>query len=312
MRCQDIATDLKYEIKGRIFYGNFMVIEDVASEDTPDLLLLTKTAGLDLKSKMHAERLANEQEKASDLVWLVSVDLTVVIIRWPVQRPEVVNIHSQYTTVKLPFEVHGQTVGHLLREVHVLAEKEPDLFARIFSRLPKMNGVIEPRIKLIEQPLGDFFMVAKHLEMALYKPFEAKDDHLSMLFIAGRPRFPEDKLRYAHAMDHLKQRQLENFGDDEGVFGTYQVSAQELSARKSRASSLLKKFVTRFQGDLVVAGALVQADVWEQKVKSFIAELSDDELCELLLAFWMTGIQEDARLRLLVLAVEERSRAVSW
>jgi hypothetical protein len=148
--------------------------------------------------------------------------------------------------------------------------------------------------------------------MALTNPFEARDDHLSMLFVAGRTRYPEQKLEFEHAMDVLKHRQLENFRDDDGVFSTYQVSPQELSARKSRAANLLKKFVNSFPSDNVLDGLPVQWDVWEQKVKSFITDLTDDELCELLLAFWMTGIQQDVRLKLLVLAVEERSRSVQW
>jgi len=312
MRCRDITTDVKYEIKGRMHFGNFMIIDDIQPEDVPGLLLLAGSTALDAKSKQHLQEVTRHGDSVNDSIWLVSVDLSVMIIRFQVQRPEVFNPHSPYTNIKLPYDLRGQSVGHLIKELHMLCEKEGDLFPRIFSRLPSMNGVIQQRIKLRERPFGDIFMLSKHLDMALTNPFEARDDHLSMLFVAGRTRHPEQQLEFEHAMDVLKHRQLENFRDDDGVFSTYQVSPQELSARKSRAANLLKKFVNTFPSDNVLAGLPVQWDAWEQKVKSFISELSDDELCELLLAFWMTGIQQDVRLKLLVLAVEERSRSVQW
>jgi len=312
MRCRDITTDVKYEIKGRMHFGNFMIIEDIQPMDVPGLLLLANSASLDAKSKQHVQTVTRHPDSVNGSIWLVSVDLSVMIIRWPVQRPEIFNPHSPYTNIKLPYDLHGQSVGHLLKELHMLCEKEGDLFPRIFSRLASMNGVIEQRMKFSERPLGDFYMVAKHLDMALTNPFEARDDHLSMLFIAGRTRFPEQQLDFEHAMEVLKQRQVEIFGDGDGVFSTYLVSPQELSARKTRAASLLKKFTTSFPSDYVLAGLPVHADTWEQKVKSFISDLTDDELCELLLAFWMTGIQEDLRLRILVAAVDERSRPVQW
>jgi hypothetical protein len=307
MRCQDIATDVKYEIKGRKYFGNFIVIEDISPDDLPGLILLTKSAGMDSKTKLHVDRLEKENDLVTDLIWFVSLDLSVVIIRWPAQRPEVFNIHSQFTTVKLLSSAYGQSVGELLREIHFQADKDKELFARLFSRLPSMNGIIENRIKLRQHPFGDIFMVARELEMAIDNPFDATDDQLSMLFIAGRTRSAVEPSKYRHAMQELKHRQIENFRDDVGVFPTYRVSKLELSARKSRAASLLKKFLTSFPGDFLLEGALAQHGNWEEKVKAFAGQLSDDELCELLLVYWMSGVQEDLRLKLLVIVAEQRS-----
>ena len=172
--------------------------------------------------------------------------------------------------------------------------------------MPNLNGVIENRIKLRENPFGNFYDIPKRLEDALDFPMGAEDDYLSMLFIAGRSRAGNAGLRFKDAMKELKNRHVENFRDDNGVFSTYHVSSQELTARKSRAAALLKKFLAAFPADYVLAGVPGHAENWEQRVNFFLEDLSDDELCELVLVFWMTGIPEDARLKMLVMAIENR------
>lgn len=305
MRCQYVETDLKYEVSGRKFFGNFMALEEVKDSDEPGLLLLAKSAKMDQLSKRLVDRVNKKHAKAADLVWMVSVDLSVIIVRWPVQRPEVLGL-SQYTSMRLPKELWGNSAAEILKELQLLTEHEEGLNQRVFSRLPHLNGVIENRIKLRENPFGNIYDIPKRLEDALEFPRGAEDDALAMLFIAGRSRAGNVGLRYTDAMKELKQRHVENFRDDNGVFSTYHVSSQELTARKSRAAALLKKFLAAFPADYVLAGVPGHAENWEQKVNSFIADLSDDELCELLLAFWMTGIPEDARLKMLVMAVESR------
>ena len=306
MRCQYVETDLKYEVNGRKYFGNFIALEEVNDSDGPGLLLLAKSAKMDPLSKRLVERVNKKQASASDLVWLVSVDMSVFIVRWPVQRPEVLGL-SKYTSITLPKNLFGNSVVELLSELKLLTEYETGLFQRVFSRLPGNNGVIENRIKLRENPFGNIFDVPQRLEDALDFPMGAEDDLLSMFFIAGRSRSGNVGPRFTEAMKELKNRQVENFRDDNGVLSTYHVSPQELTARKSRAAALLKKFLAAFPADYVLAGAPGHAENWEQRVNFFIADLSDDELCELLLAFWMTGIPEDARLKMLVMAVESRT-----
>lgn len=305
MRCHYVETDLKYEVNGRKYFGNFMALQEVQYSDEPGLLLLAKAAKMDQLSKRLVELANNKQASASEFVWMVSVDLTVVIVRFPAQRPEVLGL-SQYTSIKLPKDLHGNSAAELLRELQFLAEHEKGLFQRVFSRMPNLNGVIENRIKLRENPFGNIYDIPKRLEDALDFPMGAEDDYLSMLFIAGRSRAGNAGLRFRDAMKELKNRHVENFRDDNGVFSTYHVSSQELTARKSRAAALLKKFLAAFPADYVLAGVPGHAENWEQRVNFFLEDLSDDELCELVLVFWMTGIPEDARLKMLVMAIDKR------
>lgn len=305
MRCHYVETDLKYEVNGRKYFGNFMALEEVQYSDEPGLLLLAKSAKMDQLSKRLVEKVNNKQASATDLVWMISVDLSVLIVRWPAQRPEVLGL-SQYTSITLPTDLHGNSAAELLRELQFLAEHKKDLFQRVFSRMPNLNGVIENRIKLKENPFGNIYDIPKRLEDALDFPMGAEDDYLSMLFIAGRSRAGNAGLRFKDAMKELKNRHVENFRDDNGVFSTYHVSSQELTARKSRAAALLKKFLAAFPADYVLAGVPGHAENWEQRVNLFLEDLSDDELCELVLVFWMTGIPEDARLKMLVMAIENR------
>jgi len=305
MRCHYVETDLKYEVNGRKYFGNFMALEEVQYSDEPGLLLLAKSAKMDQLSKRLVEKVNNKQASATDLVWMISVDLSVLIVRWPAQRPEVLGL-SQYTSITLPKDLYGNSAAAILRELQLLSENEKGLLQRVFSRLPHLNGVIENRIKLKENPFGNIYDIPKRLEDALDFPMGAEDDYLSMLFIAGRSRAGNAGLRFKDAMKELKNRHVENFRDDNGVFSTYHVSSQELTARKSRAAALLKKFLAAFPADYVLAGVPGHAENWEQRVNLFLEDLSDDELCELVLVFWMTGIPEDARLKMLVMAIENR------
>jgi hypothetical protein len=121
MRCHYVETDLKYEVNGRKYFGNFMALEEVQYSDEPGLLLLAKSAKMDQLSKRLVEKVNNKQASATDLVWMISVDLSVLIVRWPAQRPEVLGL-SQYTSITLPTDLHGNSAAELLRELQFLAE----------------------------------------------------------------------------------------------------------------------------------------------------------------------------------------------
>ena len=303
MRSSRLITDLKYELKGKTYYGNFLILEDIRDEEASEFFETVRRAGNNFATKRHLSNF-DEGTLRWDFFWLVSVDLKIAncLLHQDDDMPE---LHSFYTTVQLPGVLESATLPGLIRELHIQAKKDVALHSRVFSKNANLNGVIEPRVNFDDDEFRNVMHIRFEMEKAVQSPEWAKDKDLALLFIAGRARDSRDAKDYERAMTELKNRQSRLHGQ-RGPFGTGVVSPLELSARRSRAKKNLTDFNTKFPGDYVFDGMKIDINIWDARIKSFLGALSDDEICELLLALWMSGAREDLRMKLMVIEIESR------
>lgn len=303
MRSSRLITDLKYELKGKTYYGNFLILEDIRDEEASEFFETVRRAGNNFATKKHLSNF-DEGTLRWDFFWLVSVDLKIAncLLHQDYDMPE---LHSFYTTVQLPGVLESATLPGLIRELHIQTRKDVALYSRVFSKNANLNGVIESRVNFDDDAFRNVMRIQYEVESAVHSPERARDKDLALLFIAGRARDSRDSQGYDSAMTELKNRQSQLHGE-RGPFGTGVISPLELSARRSRAKKNLTDFNTKFPGDHVFDGMKIDINIWDARIKSFLGALSDDEICELLLALWMSGAREDLRMKLMVIEIESR------
>lgn len=305
MRCREIVTDFKHEIKGKTFFGNFLILEDVQDNESEAFFSTIRGADHSFRTKRYLDGL-DEGTLRWDFFWIVSVDLKVAncFLKQERDYEEYPCFKSHHTLLRLQSELEGHSLAGLVSKLHRDTKKDPALHARIFSRNANMNGIIEDRIHLATGDVPSIMNLAHELQDAVHDSDVASDKNLAYLFIAGRTRDPQEQSLYERAMTQLKFRQRNPF-DHFGLLS--KVSPHELSARRTRAARNLKDFTSKFPSDYVCDGMQIESNVWESRLKNFIGALTDDELCELLLTLWMSGAREDLRLKLVVIEVETRT-----
>jgi hypothetical protein len=305
MRCREIVTDFKYESKGKSYFGNFLIIEEVQDHESQAFFNQVRAAEHSFRTKRNLDRF-DEGTLRWDFFWLVSVDLKIAncFLHQEKDDEEYPAFNSHYTLLKLPSELSGNSLAGLVSQLHRDTKKDQALHGRLFSKNANMNGIIEDRIDLANGDIPNVMTVAHELENALNDPQTAKDEYLAYLYIAGRARDSRHQSDYERAIAELKSRQRNQFGHFSLLS---KVSPLELTARRTRSAKNLGEFTTKFPGDCVFDGMQSASHIWESRLKNFLGALSDDELCELLLAFWMTGQMEDLRLKIVVLEEESRT-----
>jgi hypothetical protein len=302
MIVRQIHTALEHEVNGRTLVGSFMILEEMNDLERQQMLEMTRARTADTRTLAYVL----DSEYPSELLPIfVSVDGNFFVARHLSMDWQVMQVNPERDLLTLPYEISG-TLPELLRELRLVAEKDPELSSRLFKRAKLTSGKIPNRISFRRYPDANFEATYRKIEDCLADPSSASDDILGFTVIMDRKLNMFDADGLAKCRNEIKVRFARRFHKPGEYFDFEKVSLAEIELRRDRAKDSLVKFINKFPADFCVDKKVVQLREWEWEVANYIRSLSDDVLAELLLAHFGTFDPKSERASLLYSLATDR------